>query len=120
MPDIDEVPVVADRVPGWLLDTVPEVPASAWSRIVGVSLRTWRRWGTGEARPRPANATRLGALAACVAQLRHGYSPDGTTAWFTRRHPQLDDRRPVDLLGDAAAQDRLVDAAAGARESVAS
>jgi uncharacterized protein (DUF2384 family) len=56
---------------------------------------------------------RLSALAAVVTALLSIYQPDAVSGWLHGSNPQLDDRRPLDVLaqGDAAAVMRAVQAA---------
>lgn len=87
--------------------------------LLGVTSRTWRRWVAGEVTPTAANSARLAAVVCVLEQLAQSYTTDGAVAWFARPHPRLDGRRPADLLDDPDARRRLVAAAAGSKDTIA-
>ena len=104
----------------WVADVTGDLDQVTVALLFGVSYRTWRRWlaedGTA---PTGDAAVRLWVVAAALDHLRRAYTPAGAVAWFRRPHPQLDGRRPADLLDDPAEHQHLVDVAAGSRVSIA-
>jgi uncharacterized protein (DUF2384 family) len=98
--------VVAD-LKKWLPNTSNE----AIGGLVGINRRTLSRW-TKEHRP---PTRRLQLVAHLVAILRHNWTEDGILSWFERPRRGLDGKKPIALLEDPAAEERLLSEARAGR-----
>jgi hypothetical protein len=111
-------PVSDERTPKevvqWLAERT-EVPQARLADLLGVSARQLQRWiSAGEtAQPEGDDARKVRLVARIVNQLRFVLTPAGTVEWFSWPRSDLDDGRPLDLLGDPAAEPQLT-ALAGA------
>lgn len=104
----------------WLVDVLDTSQASL-AELFGVSARTFQRWiAEGDsAGPEGEDARRVRVVARVVNHLRHALTGPGVMRWFQLPHPQLDGRRPLDLLDDPEASSRLATLAASARSHTA-
>lgn len=109
----------AKEVAVWLA-SVLEVSQARLAELAGVSARTFQRWlsegGTG---PEGEDARRLRTIARATNHLRHVLTGPGVVRWFEQANPQLDGRRPLDLLADPGAAAQLSTLAASARSQSA-
>lgn len=111
-------PVAADApVRAVLRETVSMmgVPQPELAALLGVSTRQLQRWLADDG-PLPSgrDESRVRAVAAVAAQLRHVLTGPGVAAWFGRVHPELD-APPAELLADPLALPRLVSLASALR-----
>ncbi len=60
---------------------------------------------------------RAAVVAAALEHLLRSYTTAGALAWWSRPHPQLGEQAPADLLDNPSFHQRLVDVAAGSRDS---
>jgi len=101
-------PLSDDRSPKdvvrWL-DSVWSIPQAAKGAVVGVSDRTWQRWASTEESAQPAgdDDRRLRLIARAVADLRHLLTANGVCQWLRDPDPALDDRAPLEVIGDGDA-----------------
>lgn len=105
--DERDAAALLSQLEGWL----PGVSQGEIAELLGVSRRTIQRWGTSHSSP-TARAVLAGQL---VALLRHGWSPAGVVAWFSRPRRDLGHRRPIDLLDDPAHEQALIGLARAGR-----
>jgi hypothetical protein len=111
-------PVSDERTPKevvqWLAERT-EVPQARLAELLGVSARQLQRWlSAGEtAQPDGDDARKVRLVARIVNQLRFVLTPAGTVEWFDWPRSDIGNRRPLDLLGEPAAEPRLT-ALAGA------
>lgn len=75
------------------------------ANLTDVSKATVSRWRSGTARPQPKNEKILADLVYIVQRLQDYYTQEEIRTWLYARHPQLDDKRAVDLIH----QDRTVE-----------
>ena len=87
---------------------------------MGVDERTFQRWSQQKTTPRGDEARRLRLIARSANHLRHALTGPGVVRWFTRPRSELGEQRPIDVLDDPDAADRLTTLAAGTRSSSAS
>lgn len=122
---IEGVPVQDDQpineVANWLINVV-HAPRAKIAELIGAHPSTLRRWISAEDQLYPSGdeARRLRIVALIANQLRHSLTGLGVLRWFELPHPQLDGRKPLDLLDDPSETDRLVRLAATTRRSGAS
>jgi uncharacterized protein (DUF2384 family) len=90
---------------------LPKSSYETIARLVGVNRRTLTRWMKEKRTP----PRRLQLVAHLVAILRHNWSEEGMVMWFDRPRRDLDGKRPVQLLDDAGAEERLLSEARGGR-----
>lgn len=109
----------AKEVAAWLA-SVLEVSQARLAELAGVSARTLQRWlSEGGAGPEGEDARRLRMIARAANHLRHVLTGPGVVRWFEQANPQLDGRRPLDLLADPGAAAQLSTLAASARSQSA-
>lgn len=99
--------LVIEELKKWLPTTSNETIAG----LVGVNRKTLSRW-TKEHR---APTRRLQLVAHLVAILRHNWTEEGILSWFERPRPGLSGKKPVTLLEDPVADDRLLSEARAGR-----
>jgi DNA-binding transcriptional regulator YiaG len=113
-----------DRTPKqivqWLAERT-EVSQARLAELLGVSARQLQRWlSTSEqAQPEGEDARRVRVIARLVNQLRFVLSPAGTVEWFGWPRSDLGQRRPLDVLGDPAAEPTLTTIAGSIRSQLA-
>src|SRR5680860_9715 len=105
----------AKEIARWLANVL-DVSQASLAELLGVSTRTFQRWisdvGSG---PDGDDARRIRVVARIANHLRHALTGPGVVRWFQLPHPQLDGRRPLDLLEDPQATDELTTLAASVR-----
>lgn len=90
-----------------LQETLSSIRQVELAALLGRSQRQVQRWASQDtAAPR-----RLELVARIAALLRHSWTEEGVVAWFFRPRPDLDGKKPVDLLDDAAFEPDLMMAA---------
>jgi uncharacterized protein (DUF2384 family) len=110
----------AKEIARWLA-AVLETSQASLAELLGVSTRTFQRWLSEEntAGPEGEDARRVRVVARIANHLRHALTGPGVVRWFGLPHPQLDGLRPLDLLDDPSAADRLATLAASTRSHTA-
>lgn len=68
--------------------------------ITGVRERQVQNWAAGKSRPAAETRDRLVDIHYIVRQLEDVYRPEGIEIWLHSRNPELDARRPIDMLID--------------------
>jgi uncharacterized protein (DUF2384 family) len=112
--------VYEDRPPkqlaAWLAETL-DVSQARLAELAGVSARTFQRWASASDSTAPdgEEARRLRVIAQAANHLRHVLTGSGVVRWFEQPNPQLEGRRPLDLLPDADAAAKLSTLAASVR-----
>jgi transcriptional regulator with XRE-family HTH domain len=104
----------------WLAERA-EVSQAELAKLLGVSARQFQRWlsPSESASPEGDDLRRVRTVARIVNQLRFSLTPAGVVAWFTWRLPDLNGKRPVDLLDKPARFPDLIGAAAETRAMTA-
>jgi uncharacterized protein (DUF2384 family) len=74
--------------------------AAEIGQITGVRERQVQNWAAGTSRPASESRDRLVDIHYIVRQLQDVYRPDGIEIWMHSRNPELDGRRPIDMLID--------------------
>ena len=79
------------------------IPPDQLARLTGKSERTARRWLAGETAPRGEARTLLTEISAVIEEFRRTFPRGDVTEWIDRRDPDLDYRKPIELIqqGDA-------------------
>lgn len=90
-----------------LIEWLPRVTRKQLALLAGVEVRTLQRWAKGEGEA----SRRLYLVTKLVAILRHAWTPEGVVAWFLRRRPDLEGKKPIELLDDPAYEQLLIQAA---------
>ncbi len=70
------------------------------ANIVGVSPPTVSRWSKGDGSPTIDKQTIIAELRWVAERLSDFYYPDEVRLWIQSPHPQLDGRRPYDLINE--------------------
>lgn len=83
-------------VMGRLREWLPTVSLRSLADLLGRSDRQVQRWAAQDTPP----AHRLDLVTRLVALLRYSWTEEGIVAWFYRARPELDGKRPIDLLDD--------------------
>jgi uncharacterized protein (DUF2384 family) len=99
--------LVVGEVKKWL----PKTSNEAIAQLVDVDRRTLTRWATERREP----PRRLQLVAHLVAILRHNWTEEGIVSWFDRPRRGLEGKKPIALLDDATAEERLLSEARGGR-----
>lgn len=107
----DNVGMVMADIEQWL----PSISDEALADVIGVNRRTLSRWRAQDGPPQ----RQLRLFARLVAILRHNWDEYGVMSWFSRPRRDLDGRKPVALLREPGAEDRLIDAARAGRSQYA-
>ncbi|WP_417519361.1 helix-turn-helix domain-containing protein [Minwuia sp.] len=77
------------------------------ANIVDVSKATVSRWENGSSLPQPSAEMVLADLHYVVRRLDSYYSSDEVRSWLLARHPQLEDRRAIDLINRGETEEVL-------------
>jgi putative toxin-antitoxin system antitoxin component (TIGR02293 family) len=113
-------PVSEDRpikdVVAWL-DEKLNVPQRRKADLLGVGERTYQRWisPSETAAPEAEQEHRVRVVARVTAQLRHVLTGAGVADWLETPMEDLDDRKPLDVLGDPAATEQVLHLAVAPR-----
>lgn len=70
------------------------------AQLLATTPQTVSRWRTGQSSPQPRHLDRLLNLDWLVSQLAMYYSSEEAKLWLFSPHPQLDGRRPADLISE--------------------
>lgn len=89
-----------------LHEWLPRVPQRRVADLVGISPRQFLRWKKDGGDP----TRRLLLVTRLVALLHRAWTPEGVVAWFERPRPDLDNKRPIDVLEDHDYEQRLMTA----------
>lgn len=110
----------AKEIARWLAAALDTSQASL-AELLGVSTRTFQRWLSEESAggPEGEDARRVRVLARTANHLRHALTGPGVVRWFDQPNAQLEGRRPLELLDDSSAAERLANLAASARSNMA-
>jgi uncharacterized protein (DUF2384 family) len=117
-------PVSEDRpikdVLAWL-DEKLHVPQRRKADLLGVGERTYQRWisPSETAAPEGPQERRVRVVARVTAQLRHVLTGTGVADWFETPIEDLDDRKPLDVLGDPVAIEQVLHLAVAPRSFAA-
>jgi uncharacterized protein (DUF2384 family) len=76
------------------------ITAAEIGRITGVRERQVQNWAAGSSRPASESRDRLVDVHYIVRQLLNVYRPEGVEIWIHSRNPELEGRRPIDMLID--------------------
>lgn len=111
----------AREIARWLAAVLDASQASL-AELLGVSTRTFQRWLSEESAggPEGEDARRVRVVGRIANHLRHALTGPGVVHWFDLPNPQLGGRRPLELLDDPSAAERLANLAASARSNMAS
>ena len=74
------------------------IPADQLARLTGRSERTARRWLAGETAPRGAVRRQLADVSAVLEEFSRVFPGGEVTEWIERRDPDLDYRKPIELI----------------------
>jgi putative toxin-antitoxin system antitoxin component (TIGR02293 family) len=77
------------------------------ANIIGVSPPTVHRWSKGEGSPTIEKQRIIAELRWVADRLSDFYEPDEARLWLQTPHPQLDGRRPYDLINEGRAAEVL-------------
>jgi len=110
----------AKQVAGWLAEVL-DTSQARLADLLGVSPRTFQRWisQADSVGPEGEDARRVRVVARAANHLRHVLTGPGVVSWFEAPNPQLDGRRPLDLLDETDGASRLSTVAASARSHTA-
>jgi putative toxin-antitoxin system antitoxin component (TIGR02293 family) len=117
-------PVAEDRpikeVLAWLDDKLA-VPQRRKADLLGVGERTYQRWVSPNetAAPEAEQERRARVVARVTSQLRHVLTGPGVADWFETPMEDLDDRKPLDVLGDPNATEQVLHLAVAPRSFTA-
>lgn len=90
-----------------LRQTLPSIKQTELAALLGKSQRQVQRWGAQKGPP----PRRLEMVARLSTLLRHGWSEQGVVFWFMRPRPDLDGKKPIDVLDDPNREADLMGAA---------
>jgi len=77
------------------------------ANILGVSPPTVTRWSKGDADPTIEKQTAMAQLRWVAERLSDFYTPEEVRLWLQSPHPQLENRRPYDLIVEGRTPDVL-------------
>ena len=72
--------------------------AAEIGEITGVRERQVQNWAAGASRPLAETRDRLVDVHYLVGRLQEVYRPEGVEIWLHARNPELDGRRPIEIL----------------------
>jgi uncharacterized protein (DUF2384 family) len=107
-----------------MIEWLPRLSREQQAELLGVDPRSLARWREDADKPASWQAEMAVEL---VGIIRHSWTNEGVYRWFSRPHPQLDGRSPLDVLSmsdedlraDLDWEGRLFDAARGGRAQLA-
>lgn len=99
--------LVVEELKRWLPNTSNET----LGHLIGINRRTLSRWAKEDRTP----TRRLQLVALLVAILRHSWTEEGIISWFERPRRDLGGKKPVTLLEDPGAEERLLSEARAGR-----
>ena len=114
-PNVSEDQPIKD-VLAWLDDKLT-VPQRRKADVLGVGERTYQRWisPTEAAEPEAEQEHRVRVVARVTAQLRHVLTGAGVVDWFETPMDELGGQKPLDVLGDPTAVERVLHLAVAPR-----
>jgi hypothetical protein len=74
------------------------IPADQLGRLTGRSERTAKRWLAGETTPRGETRLLLGEISDVIAEFKRTFPGGDVADWIDHRDPDLDFRKPIDLI----------------------
>jgi hypothetical protein len=74
------------------------IPADQLGRLSGRSERTAKRWLAGETRPRGETRVLLAEISEVLDEFHRTFPGGDVTDWIDHRDPDLDYRKPIDLI----------------------
>lgn len=77
------------------------------AQLLATTPQTVSRWRTGQSSPQPRHLDHLLILEWLVSRLATYYSSEEAKLWLFSPHPQLDGRRPADLIAERRTDDVL-------------
>jgi hypothetical protein len=86
---------------------LPSIGGVELAALLGRSQRQIQRWAHQTGEP----SRRLELVARIAMLLRHSWTEEGVVAWFFRPRPDLDGKKPVDLLDEPGRELDLIAAA---------
>ena len=100
----------------WLDDKLT-VPQRRKADVLGVGERTYQRWisPSEAAEPEAEQEHRVRVVARVTAQLRHVLTGTGVVDWFETPMEELAGEKPLDVLGDPTAVERVLHLAVAPR-----
>jgi uncharacterized protein (DUF2384 family) len=100
----------------WLDDKLT-VPQRRKADVLGVGERTYQRWISPNeaAEPEAEQEHRVRVVARVTAQLRHVLTGAGVVDWFETPIDELGGEKPLDVLGDPTAVERVLHLAVAPR-----
>jgi uncharacterized protein (DUF2384 family) len=81
------------------------IPADQLARLTGRSERTARRWLSGETAPRGEARRLLAEISEVVDEFARTFPGGEVTEWIDRRDPELDYRKPIELISEGDARE---------------
>jgi hypothetical protein len=101
---VDGIGKSASEVMGSLREILPTVRQVELAALLGRSQRQVQRWAGQDGPPH----RRLEMVARVAALLRHSWTEEGVVAWFLRPRPDLQGKKPIDLLDDPDWEDAIL------------
>jgi transcriptional regulator with XRE-family HTH domain len=74
------------------------IPADQLARLTNRSERTARRWLAGETAPRGESLRLLAEITEVIEEFERTFPGGDVTDWIDHRDPDLDYRKPIDLI----------------------
>jgi putative toxin-antitoxin system antitoxin component (TIGR02293 family) len=75
-----------------------KIPASSIAEMIGATPQTLSRWATGKNDPQREHLDRLLEFDYLTERLAEFFEPEDAKLWLFAPHPQLEGRRPADLV----------------------
>jgi transcriptional regulator with XRE-family HTH domain len=74
------------------------IPADQIARLTGRNERTAQRWLAGETSPRGDSLRLLAEISEVIEEFKLTFPGGDVTEWIDHRDPDLDYRKPIDLI----------------------
>jgi transcriptional regulator with XRE-family HTH domain len=74
------------------------IPPDQLARLTGKSERTAQRWLAGETEPRGETRLLLAEISEVINEFKRTFPGGDVSDWIDHRDPDLDFRRPIDLI----------------------